>query len=242
MKGTEKCRAGRVGVFVFFSLLFLWQVNDLTAGENSPVVEVFEALDNRSDSLDELRLRVRFNRPMDRKSVEVATSMLYGHEFNWPFTMSWEDDTTMVLKPSGPLKMHVPLGIIIRHEATTQDGFGLENGYVGYVMIGLSKPGILETEPKDGSKTESVEGSIKVVFSQGMDQFSTESAFSLQQEGRKEAVPGKITWNEDNTSLIFTPDRSLEKDSWYVCRISTDARDVYAQGMPAAYVFRFLVK
>jgi hypothetical protein len=179
---------------------------------------------------------------MDRKSVELATSMLHEHEFNWPFTINWEDDLTMVLKPSGPLKMHVPLGIIIRHEATTRDGFGLENRYVGYIMIGLSKPGILETEPKDGAETGSVEGSIKIVFSQGMDQFSTEYAFSLQQEGQKEAVPGKITWNEDNTYLLFTPDRSLEKDTWYVCMISSDARDVYAQGMPAPYVFRFSVK
>ena len=242
MKGTAKCRAGHVCVLVFFSLLFLGQANDLTAGEGSPVVEVFEALDNRSDSLEELRLRVRFNRPMDKKSVELATSMLHEHEFNWPFTISWEDDATMVLKPSGPLKKHAPLGIIIRHEATTRDGFGLEKQYVGYIMTGLSKPSILETEPKDGAQLRSIEGPIKVAFSQGMDQFSTEYAFSLQQEGQQEAVPGKITWNEDNTSLLFTPNRPLQKGARYVCTISTDARDVYAQGMPAAYVFRFSVK
>jgi hypothetical protein len=179
---------------------------------------------------------------MDRKSVESATSMLHGHEFNWPFIISWEDDATMVLKPSGPLKKHASLGIIIRHEATTQDGFGLEKRYVGYIMTGLSKPSVLEADPKDGAELRSIEGPIKIVFSQGMDQFSTEYAFSLQQVRQKEAEPGKITWNEDNTSLLFTPSRPLQKDAWYVCTISTDARDVYAQGMAAAYVFRFLVK
>ena len=55
-------------------------------------------------------------------------------------------------------------------------------------------------------------------------------------------VPGKITWNEDNTVLHFAPDRSLEKGAWYVCTISTDARDVYAQGMLDSFMFRFHTK
>jgi hypothetical protein len=238
--GIRKKRiSGDVGIWVFVSLLFLLPTIGVWAEEKSPAVDVFEALDNRSDSLEELRLRVRFNQPMDRKSVELATSMLHEYEFNWPFTISWEDDATMVLNPSGPLKMHVPIGIIIRHEASTQDGFGMEKRYVGYVMTGLSKPSILETEPKDGTETRTLDGPIRIVFSQGMDQFSTEYAFSLENEGRKEMVAGKITWNEDSTVLHFTPNRSLERDTWYVCRISADARDIYAQGMLDIFIFRF---
>jgi hypothetical protein len=162
MEKRERRILGRVVVFVFISLLFALTATGVWAEEKFPVVEVFEALDNRSDSLAELRLRVRFNRPMDKKNVELATSMLHGYEFNWPFTLSWEDDATMVLKPSGPLKKHVSLGIVIRHDATTRDGFGMEKRYVGYVMTGLSKPSILETEPKDGTETRSLDGPIKL--------------------------------------------------------------------------------
>ncbi len=124
----------RVGICLIVSLLFLLPVTGLWAEVNSPVVEVFEALNNRPDSLGELRLRVRFDGP------------------------------------------------------------------------------------------------IRIVFSQGMDRFSTEYAFSLEHEGQKKTVPGKIAWNEDNTSLFFTPDRAPERDARYICTISTSARDGLCAG------------
>ena len=223
--------------------IFVWMGfhnSPASASAVHPSVESLTALNNDPENLNDLQLRVKFSQPMHRESVEDATILILSGVWEIPFTAGWEDDFTVLLRPVAPLEMCRPLTIIISPEATSIDGKKLEGQYTRFIVTGLTNPTVRSTEPENNSRSQPVDGRIKILFSQAMDQFSTESAFSLKPEGGGDGVSGSVSWTEDSACLTFTPDSVLDNGRWYLCTISTAARDIFNQKMQESYTFRFL--
>ncbi len=224
-------------------LILVWIRFYHSAASASPIypsVESLTALNNDPENLNDLQLRVKFSQPMHRESVVEATILILSGVWEVPFTARWEDDSTLLLRPVAPLEMCRPLTIIISPEASSIDGKKLEDQYTHFIVTGLTNPTVRSTEPENNSRSQPVDGGIKIFFSQAMDQYSTESAFSLKPEGGGDGVRGSASWTEESTCLTFIPDSALENGRWYLCIISTAARDIFNQKMSESYRFRFL--
>lgn len=231
----EFCIIALIVISVFTS----WH-DQASASAMAPVVESFKALNNDPENLTDLRLKIKFSQPMDRKSVESATTLILSGVRIVPFTASWKDGYTVLLKPAGLTEMHLMVAIIIGNKASSVDGMEMKDAYNRYIVTALANPTIKRTEPDNNSKCHPVNGSIKIFFSQAMDQYSSEVVFSLKAEGRSGVVSGKVLWTENSACMIFAPDNDFEMGKWYVCTISTAAKDIFGQSMLDTYTFRFL--
>jgi hypothetical protein len=205
-----------------------------------PSIESMTPLNNDPKNLDNLQLKVKFSQPMQRQSVEDGTVLILSGVWDIPFTARWEDNSTVLLRPAGPLESHRPLTIIISREVSSVDGKKLKGQYSRSIVTGLTNPTVRSTEPENNSKSHPADGRIKIFFSQAMDQWATERSFCLRPEGGGNGVRGSVSWNENSTCFTFTPDNTLENGSWYLCTISTAARDIFNQKMTVNYTFRFL--
>jgi len=223
--------------------IFVWMGfhnSPASASAVHPSIESLTALNNDPKNLDDLQLKVKFSQPMQRESVEDATILILSGVWEIPFTAGWEDDFTVLLRPVAPLEMCRPLTIIISREASSIHGKKLKGHYSHFIVTGLTNPTVRSTEPENNSRSQPLNASIKIFFSQAMDQYSTERAFSLKPEGRAGVVSGTISWAENSACLTFTPDSVLDNGRWYLCTISTAARDIFNQKMQERYTFRFL--
>lgn len=87
----------------------------------------------------------------------------------------------------------------------------------------IQPPYILWTEPGDGDNQIALTQAITVTFSQPMDTASTEAAFSLQTPDG-EPVPGRFSWNDDHTTMTFSPEVLLQLETRYAARVARSAR------------------
>ena len=87
-------------------------------------------------------------------------------------------------------------------------------------------PRIARVEPSRGGRNVPLETGVRVTFNTPMDAQATAVAFSLSELSSKVVVPGDITWEDNNTTLVFTPTQNLAFDTHYVIRVSEQARAV----------------
>ena len=87
--------------------------------------------------------------------------------------------------------------------------------------------------------TDSVECSADIVlnFNWDMDQTSTTEAFSITPD-----VPGKITFEDTQYTLRFTPDKPLEGSTVYTVKLAKTASHPDSLSMTDDFSFRFLTK
>jgi len=86
-------------------------------------------------------------------------------------------------------------------------------------------PRIVRVEPTRGSSNVPLETGMRVTFNTPMDAQATVAAFSLiAPDGG--SVPGGITWEDNNATLVFTPTQNLTLGSTYIIRITNQASAV----------------
>ncbi len=88
-------------------------------------------------------------------------------------------------------------------------------------------PMLIETFPMPGEKLP-LDGQLKLVFNQPMDQASAESALSSDP-----SIPAEVKW-EDETTLVFRPLQQLKPESSLRLSISTAAKAKNGLGLPQA--------
>jgi uncharacterized protein YfaS (alpha-2-macroglobulin family) len=71
---------------------------------------------------------------------------------------------------------------------------------------------------------------IAVQFTQPMDPQSTEAAFSLNNSATNTSVEGKISWQNNFTTLTFTPTKALEFGATYLINVENSAQPASQQG------------
>ncbi len=84
---------------------------------------------------------------------------------------------------------------------------------------------IIRIEPAAWNRNIPLETGVRVYFNTPMDAQATAAAFSLSGPGGT-AVPGAITWEDNNATLVFTPTQYLALDTNYVVRVTDQARAV----------------
>jgi hypothetical protein len=72
-----------------------------------------------------------------------------------------------------------------------------------------------------------------VLFSEPMDRASVESAFALL--SLEVEVPGNLSWMDDGSRLVFTPDGPMEEGTTYTITVKPSARDVAGNRMEGAF-------
>lgn len=112
-----------------------------------------------------------------------------------------------------------------------------------YAPISLDRvrdtaPVVVSYSPAN-SVIDSVECNVPVVvdFNWDMDEASIESAFSITP-----AVSGKITFEDSQYRMIFTPDKPLEKATIYTVKIDKSAKHPGDISMQDDFSFQFLTK
>ena len=78
---------------------------------------------------------------------------------------------------------------------------------------------------------------VEMWFSQPMDVDATNGAFKLVDTSTGGSVAGKLTWNEEETQLTFTPDAALAEGRKFVIVLSEGAQDLDANVITAKWAF-----
>ncbi len=91
---------------------------------------------------------------------------------------------------------------------------------------------IIRIEPRAWSTNTPLETGVRVTFNTPMDAQATAAAFSLSGPGGS-AVPGVITWEDNNATLVFTPTQNLALDTNCVVRVTDQARAVNGGALAA---------
>ena len=228
-----------VGLAVLISIHFVCYGSSASSDSVRPTVKSFEALNNDTDNLHNLELKIKFTHPMEKESVEQAMMMFLSGDLSLSFTSRWEDNYTVFFKPVSSLEKEKTLRIIIGHTARNTSGMEMGENYTRYMVTSLSKPKIIGTEPNDRFGSHPIERAIKIYFSQAMDQYSTGKAFRLVRKDGNGVILGEISWIEGSTCLLFKPDSPLENGTWYVGTLAIAARDIFSQPILNDYTFEF---
>jgi hypothetical protein len=99
-------------------------------------------------------------------------------------------------------------------------------------------PYVLSVEPESGAQEVLLTSPITVTFSQPMDRASTREAFSMEAPGGR-VVPGRFTWHEDDSVMVFTPEDDLDLGTEYTARIASTARSAVGQATLDAFLWTF---
>jgi alpha-2-macroglobulin len=85
------------------------------------------------------------------------------------------------------------------------------------------RPTLLSIEPVDGKQDVSLDTKVTLTFNQPMNPESVGSSFTLQ-NNIGESIPGRISWSENFTTLVFTPTELLHRNESYTALLRPDIR------------------
>lgn len=163
-------------------------------------------------------LTLYFNQPMKRESVEAALggeAMLIG-------SISWSDDTTLILTPQGALTPDSDINVSIGTEALATNGQALREPIslnyhtVGYLKLAqsLPRPDAEEVDPSSAI----VASFNQPVIALGADATQFEAAFTVSSSSDPK-VEGQGEWLNTST-YIFYPEPALEGGKRYTISLN----------------------
>ena len=95
-------------------------------------------------------------------------------------------------------------------------------------------PYVMTSAPADQQNHVATDASIKVTFSERMDEASTEAAFSINP-----AVSGQFSWDPKGRVMTFTPDADFAYNTHVGWQVSGSAQDADGLAMGADYTSSF---
>lgn|GEM_PF-1002012 len=93
-------------------------------------------------------------------------------------------------------------------------------------------PAVVSVFPPNGMIDVPINTTIEIVFSEAMDRQSTESAITINGDGK--FVEFNVTW-QNESYLIITPLNQLNPSTFYYLNISTSAMDLYGNKLNSAW-------
>jgi hypothetical protein len=175
-------------------------------------------------------VRIAFNEPMDRASVEAVFSIdpvIAGE-------LTWQEDT-LVFTPDAPLDFDTLYTVHIA--STAQDLGGIPMGvelYSGFRTVAdTDPPRVLATSPSQGSHDVPLVTNLTITFSDDVNTSTLDVALSWDPP-----VAFRISW--DGPTAIVTPLHSLEEGIFYNLTVGTGLEDIRGNPIEAPYVLSFL--
>lgn len=162
-------------------------------------------------------------------------------ETNETYTVDQLQNGVYVFKNLNPGTYHVKAEMV-GYYAQTKEIIVTANNH-SYLFFDLNRvrntaPQVVSYSPMK-NLTDSVDASTDIVlnFNWDMDETSTSNAFSITP-----FVEGKITFEDTNYRLRFTPNKPFEKSTVYTVKLSKTAKHPDNLGMIEDFSFQFLTK
>ncbi len=166
-----------------------------------------------------------FNESMNKPSVESSLGGLPEGTF------TWNDDSTLVFKPTQPYQPNNELKITIASSIQSANGFGIQEPFDLSFKVAdfLRATNVL---PKENASDVDVESAVLVSFNQpvvalGADPASLPPAFSLQP-----AVSGSGEWVNTST-FAFYPEPAMAGGTEYTLSLNPDLKTETGVGLEA---------
>ena len=174
-------------------------------------------------------IEMAFSEPMDRADVEAHFSIIPAADGE----LDWREGN-LVFRPSERLEpgSRYSISVIGSHDL---DGnvLGGENNFSFIVQTGAQ---VTRTQPAlDAADTDPA--TVKMWFSQPMQVDATNDAFALTDTTTDALVGGRLTWNEAQTQLIYTPDTAFAGGRTFEVSLGEGARDVDDNTVVTSWAF-----
>lgn len=182
-----------------------------------------------SENIDPTRhILVTFNQPVvplgaDPNSLPAAFSI----EPATPGHGEWINSGTYVYYPEPALLGGTQYRIQLNPDLTSTAGTPLENASTW--VFTTSPPAVLEVSPQPDPSPIRLDQVFRIRFNQPMDTEATEASFSLL-ASNGEPVPGTFGWEDNATTLVFTPTKQLTRSTTYYLSLNQNAKS--ASGTP----------
>ena len=132
----------------------------------------------------------------------------------------WINTSTYIFYPQPALSGGASYQVNINPDLTSTGGSPLESAPVWSFSTAL--PRLVSAQPADNTYNVRPDSTVQLDFSYSMDSASVEANFSLQ-TGDGSTVEGQSAWNEDSTTLTFTPTALLQRDTTYSVLLGGEA-------------------
>ena len=132
----------------------------------------------------------------------------------------WVNTSTYIFYPEPGLMGGTKYTVQVNPSLVSTGGSPLEGEYSW--SFRTVKPRLVTLEPGQDRFDTPLDAVITMTFNVSMDTASVEQYFSLV-DARGEAVTGDFGWNEDLTSLVYTPTALLARDTQYVVTLAPEA-------------------
>ncbi len=130
----------------------------------------------------------------------------------------WVNTSTYIYYPDPPLFGGMTYDVILNRDLrSTSDGpfSGLADSSEPYAWsFSTALPQIISVVPEEGAASIPLDSVVEMAFNQSMDAISVQENFSLLAPGGIE-VDGAFGWNDDFSTLVFTPTILLNRDTTY---------------------------
>lgn len=144
----------------------------------------------------------------------------------------WINTSTYIFRPEPALAGGTAYTISLKSDVTSALGAPLSTDSQSKWSFSTAAPRILSITPSDNLLE--LQGPITINFNIRMDKTSVEQAFALVSANNAD-LPGNFAWNDDQTSLTFTPTSLLERNANYNVLIDQSAQSFGGMALGSNY-------
>jgi len=225
-----------------FTSTFVTKVNDTDT--TKPTVQSTVPIGGSTGVEITQNVAVFFSEKMNKTSVEAAFSIQNG-ALGVGGSLSWDSQgTSCVFTPYGALGYSSTY--IVNIGATAKDVAG-NTMAAAYSLSFTTKssndvlaPTVTGVYPSNAVTGVSTYVTIVVAFSEWMNNSATANAFHLSSTSGD--VSGTVEWTSKNTTLIFTPSRSLVPSTEYTVSVRTSASDLIGNHLASEFESTFVTR
>ena len=178
-------------------------------------------------------ISVTFDIPMDHTLTEAAIKLnpATAGKFTW-------NGSQVIFNPDAPLASETSYAVTVNATAKSLMGttmvsdvvFGFKTAFSSDIIA----PKIVSTIPVNKATNVPVRTKVIVNFSEPMNTTTTQSAF-----GMVPVTAGTFSWQNNSSSMVFTPAKALDGPIDYVFSIGTGAMDLGKNHLPKLQSFTF---
>jgi hypothetical protein len=189
-------------------------------------LELFQALPQPNTKDVDVRTAIlaAFNQPVvpiggDPATLPVAFTLepgVAGHG-------EWLNSSTYAFYPKPSLAGGVTYQVRVNPGLRSTAGSPSESNADWTFSTAL--PRLVSMIPTDGSVGQSLDTAVRIDFSQPMDKTSVAANFELL-DSNGQAVPGQVAWNDDFTTLIYTPTVLLQRNTQFTAVLKGEAQSL----------------
>jgi alpha-2-macroglobulin len=178
--------------------------------------------ENAADVDVESAVVVSFNQPvvpLGEDSVSLAPAFTLVPQADG--SGEWINTSTYIFYPEPALAGGTEYTLRLNPDLTTETGIGLQAGAVSEWNFTTSLPRVVSMEPASDQLIP-LDPEIQLTFNQPMDTDSVETNFLFS--GPEGTLNGTFTWDENETTLTFLPERELARNVGYILNVGASVR------------------